>query len=235
MANEPEILASTPEIFVLYKPPGMPAQSDETGDLDLLTWARQHTGEKLHLVHRIDRPVGGVMIVARTSQAAAIWMRRFREGKVAKTYLAVVQPTIYPPFGELRHYLYKDSRRHRAVVYHKPGPERSLALLRYQTLSVHKDLALVWIEPQTGRFHQIRAQFAEMGSPIVGDVKYGYPLPAPDPRQIALWALRLEGWTVSPPTHHYPWNLFVQNIQQVASPSKKFEKLPPSDRNRKGL
>lgn len=234
MADEPSIITSTTEVFVLYKPAGMPAQGDETGDLDLLTWARQHTGESLHLVHRIDRPVGGVMVVARTPRAAAVWTRRFREGKVTKIYLAVVQPPIYPPFGELRHYLYKDSRRHRAVIYHKPGPERVPALLRYQTLAVRGELALVWVEPQTGRFHQIRAQLAEMGSPIVGDVKYGYPPPAPNPRQIALWAVRLDNWSISPPLHHYPWNLFAQTIQSIANAPKGSEKLSHSDRNRKG-
>jgi 23S rRNA pseudouridine1911/1915/1917 synthase len=186
----------------------MPAQPDPSGDLDLLTWAHQQVGPPLHLVHRIDRPVGGLMVVARHARSAAQWSRRFREGQVSKAYLAITSPPVYPPFGELRHYLKKDPRRHRAQVFYRPMPGAQLAFLRYQTLQVVADQSLVLVELGTGRFHQIRAQLAELGSPLLGDLKYGASSPPIDPRAIALWAWKLDRWTAPPPWGQGYWYRF---------------------------
>lgn len=183
----------------------MPAQGDETGDLDALTWAAREVGRPLHLVHRLDRPVGGLMVFAKTPQKAAEWTRRFQKGAVRKRYVAVTEPTLYPAFGELRHYLQKDSKRHRAKLRYKPTPGARVAVLRYQVLAEKNNRSLAQIELETGRFHQIRAQLSEVGSPIVGDVKYGYPPPAPDPQAIALWAYQLDQWHYLPPTTHPYW------------------------------
>ena len=203
--NEPIILAETADEVVIVKPAGMPAQRDETGDLDALTWARQITRHALYLVHRLDRPVGGVMVFAKTPQKAAEWSRRFQKGQVLKRYVAITEPTLYPAFGELRHYLRKDPRRHRAHLLYKPAPDAQVAILRYQVLAEKENQSLVRIELATGRFHQIRAQLSELGSPIVGDIKYGYPPPAPDPHAIALWAYQLENWIHLPPAQHPYW------------------------------
>ncbi|MCS7162418.1 MAG: RNA pseudouridine synthase [Bacteroidia bacterium] len=216
---EPKILAQTPQDLVLLKPAGMPAQADATGDLDLLRWAQAKTGEKLYLVHRLDRPVGGVMLLARQAARAAYWSRRFRQHKVRKAYLAITQPPIYPPFGQLTHYLRKDPQRHRAIISLQPFPQAQLARLQYQTLAEREGHALLLIEPQTGRFHQIRAQLAALGSPIIGDVKYGYLPPAPDPHSIALWAWRLEDWVAPPPLSPFPWQLFAPILKKFFLPT----------------
>lgn len=214
--RDPLLLAETPAEIILVKPPGMPAQRDETGDMDLLTWAERTYQRPFHLVHRIDRPVGGIMLLAKDRRSAARWSARFREGQVRKAYLAITAPPVYPPFGELRHYIQKDARRHRARIFHRPVEGADLAILRYQTIAVTENLSLVLVEPQTGRFHQIRVQLAGLRSPIIGDVKYGYPPPAPDPRSIALWAWRLEGWQSLPPLDVFPWKLFSNALQRLA-------------------
>jgi len=203
--DKPELIAETAGEVVIIKPPGMPVQADKTGDLDALSWARAETKQPLHLIHRLDRPVGGILLFAKTPQRAAYWSRRFKEGHVRKAYLAVVTSPLYPPFGELRHYLLKDGRRHRAQLFYKPQPQAQLAVLRYQVLMEHAGQSFVRIELATGRFHQIRAQLSEVGSPLLGDVKYGYPPPAPDPQAIALWAYQLEAWQALPPAHHPYW------------------------------
>ncbi len=212
--DKPFIVAQTEQEVIVCKPAGMPAQRDASGDLDVLTWARRMLGLPLHLVHRLDRPVGGLLLLAKTSQGAAYWSRRFREGRIQKVYLAVTATPLYPAFGELRHYLARDTRRHRAQVFYTPKAGTTLAVLRYQVLAERGGQSLARITLGTGRFHQIRAQLAEVGSPIIGDVKYGYTPPAPDPRAIALWAVQLETWRVLPPLEHpywAPWQVHLTN------------------------
>ncbi|MEN3040394.1 MAG: RNA pseudouridine synthase [Bacteroidia bacterium] len=218
--GEPQVIAETPREIILCKPAGMPTQADETGDLDLLSWARQAYEGTFYLVHRIDRPVGGIVLLAKTKSSAAQWSARFRQGKVHKRYLAITQPSVYPPFGELHHFIKKDARRHRAHIFYRAVPGAQPASLRYHTVAVRDERSLVMIEPQTGRFHQIRAQLAILGSPIIGDVKYGYPPPAPDPRSIALWAWQLEEWYAVPPVTQAPWKDFTREIGRLAGASK---------------
>ena len=181
-------------ILVVVKPPRIPVQADESGDMDLLTMLKADVKERynkpgavyLGLVHRLDRPVGGVMVFARTSKAAARLSAVIREGKMDKRYLCVAAGDC--PGGELTDYLKKDARTHSSSVV-KPGTEGAkLAKLAYEKLDYKDGFSLCDIELMTGRSHQIRVQFSSRGMPLVGERKY---CTLEDPCEIALWSYRI--------------------------------------------
>lgn len=183
-------------LLVVEKPYGVPSQADESGDADMLSLCKAYIKEKyqkpgevyLGLVHRLDRPTGGVMVFARTSKAAARLTAQIQSGAFEKTYLAVL--TAAPPEkeGRLTHWLVKDEAAHIARVTDKPAPGAKLAELEYETLEQRDGLYLVRIRLLTGRFHQIRAQMAAAGASVYGDMKYGArDIKAP----LALFAWRL--------------------------------------------
>lgn len=199
------VLYEDNHVLAVVKPAGLPCQADESGDLDLLTLLKQDIKVRydkpgavyLGLVHRLDRPVSGVMVFARTSKAAARLSASVRAGDLDKTYLAVVCGQ--PVGGRLEHELVKDSRTHtsRAVTPGTPGAKH--AILDYRPLGTQEDLTLVQVQLVTGRSHQIRVQFAAIGCPLWGDARYN---PASRPGQdIALFAARLG---VEHPTLHEP-------------------------------
>ena len=168
-------------LLVVVKPYGVPSQADETGDEDMMTQCKAYIGEKynkpgavyLGLVHRLDRPTSGVMVFARTSKAAARLAAQMSSGAFEKTYLAVL--TAMPPDSEgvLWHYLKKDEKTHIASVSDKPMEGAKKAGLEYTVLAEKDGLILVRVKLLTGRFHQIRAQFAHVGASVYGDMKYG--------------------------------------------------------------
>jgi 23S rRNA pseudouridine1911/1915/1917 synthase len=180
-------------LLVLYKPAGLLAQGDESGDVCLLDLAKQWVKDRyrkpgqvfLGLVHRLDRPVAGVMLFARTSKAAARLSDQIRNRRMRKVYLAVVEGR--PPSGEGRlvHCLERRERSVRIVPH--PTPLGREARLAYRVRETAGGRSLVEIELETGRKHQIRLQLAHCGCPIVGDVRYGASEPLPC-RQIALLA-----------------------------------------------
>lgn len=192
---QPTVLYHDNHLLVLDKPAGMLVQGDATGDLDLLTWAKAWVkreyakpGEAyLGLVHRLDRPVSGVVVFARTSKAAARLSAQFRERGVRKVYWALVAGA---PSHEavLRGRLVRVAGRSS-----RPGGEGEgqAAELRYRRLGVDGGVALLEVELGTGRHHQIRLQLAEAGLPILGDVRYGGPAGFA-PGSIGLHARRLE-------------------------------------------
>ena len=185
-------------IIVVEKTPNIPSQSDKTGDIDMLTLVKQYIKEKynkpgnvyLGLVHRLDRPVGGIMIFAKTSKAASRLSNQVREKIFKKEYLAVVDGKITTRSGTLENYLYKDERNNMSKVVSKDKKNAKLAKLDYEVITYNevKNLSLLKINLHTGRHHQIRVQLSNFGHSIFGDQKYGTRGTG---KQIALWAYEL--------------------------------------------
>lgn len=185
-------------IIVVEKIPNIPSQSDKTGDMDMLTLVKQYLKEKYQkpgnvyvgLIHRLDRPVGGVMIFAKTSKAASRLSNQVREKVFQKVYLAVVDGRPEKDKGILEDYLYKDERNNMSRVVRENKKNAKYAKLEYEVLYYHqlKNLSLVKVHLYTGRHHQIRVQLANNGHSIFGDNKYGTRGKG---KQIALWAYQL--------------------------------------------
>ncbi len=127
----------------------------------------------LGVVHRIDRPVSGVVLFAKTSKALIRMNEKIRKGEVSKRYWAVVERVIDPAEGELTHHISRDTKQNKSRASLTPRPTSKEAKLRYKVLAASKNYTLVEVELLTGRHHQIRAQLSAIGSPIKGDLKYG--------------------------------------------------------------
>ncbi|MCI8636443.1 MAG: RNA pseudouridine synthase [Clostridia bacterium] len=193
-----KILFEDNHIIVVEKKPNVPSQADKTEDEDMLTIVKQYIKEKynkpgnvyLGLVHRLDRPVGGVMIFAKTSKAAARLSEQVRSKIFKKKYLAVVDGKIEKQVGTLENYLYKDERLNMSRVVSRDKKNAKLAKLDYKVLKYNeiKNLSLLEINLHTGRHHQIRVQLSNFGHSIFGDQKYGN---RGQGKQIALWAYEL--------------------------------------------
>ncbi|MGD9310799.1 MAG: RNA pseudouridine synthase [Desulfosarcina sp.] len=183
-------------LLALYKPSGLLVQGDRTGDACLLDLAKQWIKERyrkpgrvfLAMLHRLDRPVAGVVLFARTSKAAGRLSRQFRERSVEKRYLAVVHGQVAVESGRLIDHIERQDRISRIVS--SPTDASQQARLEYTRLERGQRTSLLRIALLTGRRHQIRIQLAHMGHPIVGDLRYGAGLPLPG-RQIALLAQAL--------------------------------------------
>ncbi len=183
MQNTLEFLYEDNHMLAVYKPAGMLSQGDLTGDLDLLTLAKEIIKRRDHkpgnvylgLVHRLDRPVAGAMIVAKTSKAAGRLSKQFRERSTKKIYRAVVEGCPRQDRATLTHRMQKDRARRmsRIVGPHEQGKD---AVLHYRVLKSGPDTSLVEVELVTGLSHQIRVQLSTMGCPILGDRKYGSTL-----------------------------------------------------------
>ena len=196
--QELKIIYEDNHIIVVEKKPNIPSQSDKTGDIDMLTIVKGYIKEKynkpgnvyLGLVHRLDRPVGGIMIFAKTSKAASRLSNQVREKIFKKEYLAVVDGKFEQKKGSLTDYLYKDERNNISKVVKKEKKNAKLANLDYEVLKYNnvKNLSLVKINLHTGRHHQIRVQLANFNHSIFGDQKYGTRGKG---KQIALWAYKL--------------------------------------------
>lgn len=193
-----KIIYEDNHIIVVEKIPNIPSQADKTGDMDMLTIVKNYIKEKynkpgnvyLGLVHRLDRPVGGVMVFAKTSKSASRLSEQVRTKTLKKIYLAVVDGKFDKQKGILEDYLYKDERNNISKVVKKEKKNSKLAKLDYEVLKYNevKDLSLVKVNLHTGRHHQIRVQLSNFGHSIFGDQKYGTRGKG---KQIALWAYSL--------------------------------------------
>ena len=176
-----DILYEDNHCLAIFKPAGVPSAHYQGTEQTLDRLAKQYLKEKygkpgnvfLGIVHRLDKPVSGVLLFARTSKAAARLAEQFREGTVEKVYWAVVEGEIARPAGSLEDWLRKDTDTGRVEVVGPDAPGARQALLHYHRRAVHGGLTWLEVRPQTGRTHQLRVQLAHHGQPIYGDAKYG--------------------------------------------------------------
>lgn len=207
------------QLLVVEKPINVLVQSDDTNDIDLLTLLKKYLKEKydkkgnvyLGLVHRLDRPVGGIMVFAKTSKSASRLSEQIRNGEFHKVYYAVINGIIKDKHGVFEDRLLKDHKTNTVTV----ADNGKLALLEYDVVDEMNNMSLVRINLQTGRSHQIRVQFSSRGYPLVGDHRYNKLTSANQP--ISLFAEKL---TFNHPTtknkisfslklpNYYPWNVF---------------------------
>jgi len=186
--QELDILYEDNHLLVVNKSAGVLVQGDKTGDEPLVETGKQYLKIKynkpgavfLGVVHRLDRPVSGITVLARTSKALSRMNRLFQSREVAKKYWAVTYAAPLMPEGKLVHWLKKDSRRNVTQAFEQEKPDAKRAELDYSLLSHKDDAYLLEVSPLTGRPHQIRVQLAAMGCPIAGDLKYGFPSPHTD-------------------------------------------------------
>ncbi len=219
------ILHEDNHLLVVEKPVNIPVQEDRTQDRDLLSILKDDLKNRfekpgnvfLGLVHRLDRPVGGAMVFAKTSKAASRMSDLIRRQAMDRTYIAVVRGRPPKKIGRAEHYLMKDTRKNIVSIVQPSHKLAKIAVLDYEIMESKDGLSLLSVRLHTGRPHQIRVQLAALGCPLYGDQKYGRKLNEHG-QQIALWARTLqfihpvkkEAIEVhSSPPHHYPWSLWT--------------------------
>lgn len=220
LPNELTVLYEDNHCLAVYKPGGVLTAGDKTGDRSVLDKARQYIKEKYHkpgnvylgVVHRLDRPVSGVVLLARTSKAAARLTEQFRTRTVTKVYWAVVEGAPPQPSAELVDYLVKDKVKNIVTRVDRATPGAQQASLGYRVVRQTGRYSVLEITLMTGRSHQIRVQLAGRGSPVAGDVKYGAQ---------RLWAGRIA-------LHAYS----LEFIHPVRGTSVRVEAPPPADWDR---
>ena len=181
--NELKVIYEDNHIIVVEKKPNIPSQKDKTEDIDMLTIIKQYIKEKynkpgevyLALIHRLDRPVGGVMVFAKTSKAAARLSEEVRSRNLKKEYLVIVDGKMEKEEGTIEDYLLKNEKTNTSKVVKEGTKNSKYAKLDYEVLKYNKEinLSVLKINLHTGRHHQIRVQLANSGHSICGDQKYG--------------------------------------------------------------
>ncbi len=224
--EELNVLYEDNHIIVVVKPQNVPSQEDSSKDADLLSIVKEYIKVKYNkpgnafvgLVHRLDRPTGGVMVFARTSKAAERLCESMREGDFDKKYLAVTIGTPVQSKALITHYLMKDEKNNTVTAVAASTFGAKKCELIYKVLEVNDKIALVGIELLTGRSHQARVQLSSINHPIFGDAKYGGDILAKG-YNLALWAYELRFphpvtkqqmiFKVFPPVDDTPWKYFA--------------------------
>ena len=206
------ILYQDKDIILCVKPPRVLSTDEPGGVPELLRDAIGDQKADIRTVHRLDRTVSGLMVLARRSKAAAELSRQMREGIFQKEYMAVIHGTPSEETGELRDLVWRNKSERKTYIVPESGKDVQEAVLDYRVMNCNEGLTRVRIRLHTGRTHQIRAQFSGRGFPLVGDRKYGF---AQDDCNIALWSYRLAfnhpysgkpmEFTREPP-QSYPWS-----------------------------
>ena len=194
-----QIIYEDNHLLVINKKVGQLVQGDKTGDESLLDSIKNFIKIRdnkpgnvfLGLVHRIDRPTSGLVIYAKTSKALSRLTQMVKNREIKKTYWAVVAKEMIPPSKRLVHYLKKNEKNNKAIIFTKPTEGAKEAILTYNIVKSLDNYLLLEIDLETGRHHQIRAQLSKNGTPIKGDLKYGSPRSNPD-GGIHLHARKLE-------------------------------------------
>lgn len=180
---EQQILYEDNHLLIINKNVGQLVQGDKTGDKSLLDTIKNYIKIRDHkagnvflgLVHRIDRPTSGLVIYAKTSKALSRLTQMVKNREIKKTYWAVVPKEIVPQSQRLVHYLKKNEKNNKAIIFTKPTDGAKESILTYQIIKMLDNYQLLEVDLETGRHHQIRAQLSKIGVPIKGDLKYGSP------------------------------------------------------------
>jgi 23S rRNA pseudouridine1911/1915/1917 synthase len=225
-AEMPPVIFEDNHLLVVNKPAGMLVQGDYTGDEPLAEIGKRWLKEKynkpgnvfLGVAHRIDRPVSGVVVMAKTSKALERLNESFREKRVEKVYWAVVKNAPPDQSGTVIHYLQKNQQTNTSKAFAKARSDAKLSELSYKVIGRSKEYYLLEVRPVTGRHHQIRVQLSSIGCTIKGDVKYGFAR-ANDDRSIHLHARSITlphpvskeavSFTADPPLHDNLWKTFL--------------------------
>lgn len=221
-----QILYEDNHLIIINKRPSELVQGDKTGDPSIIETVKHYlkiTYDKpgnvfLGLVHRIDRPVSGAVILAKTSKALSRLNEQIKNKEVQKTYWAITKNIPPQENGHLFHWLIKDEAKNKSRAYDSEKPGTKKAELKYKLISKSKDYVLLEVDLITGRHHQIRAQLAKIGCPIKGDLKYGFARSNKD-ASISLHARKLSFIhpvkkekleILAPPPEEVLWNFFVE-------------------------
>ena len=183
-----EVIYEDNHIIIVNKQSGEIVQGDKTDDRPLSDIVKDYIKDKyqkpgavfLGVVHRLDRPVSGLVVFARTSKALTRLNKMFAEGEVQKTYWAIVKNAPKEPEGILTHWLVRNEKQNKSYAYDHERPNAKKAILKYKVIGHSDNYTLLGVQLMTGRHHQIRCQLAAMGCPIRGDLKYGAPRSNPD-------------------------------------------------------